>query len=859
MKIGFTAIGLRRGAMCRDVPRCGKDDLVRKRRFASAPAAALLLLFMGYAIQGHAEWRGQTQAPPRAQAYAPAQSPTVAPAAPTAPIPSAAATHAAEVWRAINEPAMDTGKITSVENLVLTRDRIRITFAKGTLQFTAPIDGKPFGAAFHGEGQVEIAPPNPMEQQQLHMYTGQDTLSMQFTDGVFWFTDKTYDEIAAQGRWISQGVESDTLFAERSKRDGSPRARLFKGIFSLDRDRTAFFEADLNTNAKGWIQVEDDALAPEEISAGRWVRPYGEWEFETWLSFPANNRLAEAAFKYPLSKADFHVANYEISSTVTGSAELEATTRAHLEIEAAGEQVLTFELDPHLRVDSVTDGSGHVLAYFQAPDPGMKATFVDDYLGIVLPEATSFDPVTLQFHYAGKHVVSKQGAGNFFCESFGWYPAVENMFATRSDFDLTFRSPKKYALVATGDKVSESSDGDWLITKWKSDPATSVAGFAFGDYKIVEQKTGDTSIDVYANNDPDDLMAGIRVDNPDLPVGSLSPAPMAKSMSIELGNMIRVFESYYGPYPYRSLAITNIPGDYGQGWPGLIYLSAISFMDQTQQVALGMDMKDLVWLSDYWRGHETSHQWWGQEVGWKSYHDQWLSEGFAQFSGNLYVEFRDNQKQYLERLREDREELLTKDEHGHTYESLGPIWMGARMSPADEPQAYQNVVYNKGGYVLHMLRMMLFDPTQKDPDSAFKAMMHDYTATYKNNAASTADFKAIVEKHMNDHMDLDGNHSMDWFFDQYVYGTGVPEYHFSYTTAPASDGKVKISVTFDRTGVPDSWKDTLPLYFYRNGQPLLLGWLSGRTPHSTVNLELPTAPEKLAINANEDILALVKQ
>ena len=52
-------------------------------------------------------------------------------------------------------------------------------------------------------------------------------------------------------------------------------------------------------------------------------------------------------------------------------------------------------------------------------------------------------------------------------------------------------------------------------------------------------------------------------------------------------------------------------------------------------------------MTDFFRGHESSHQWWGHRVGWKSYHDQWLSEGFAEFSGLFYVQYRENMKESL--------------------------------------------------------------------------------------------------------------------------------------------------------------------------------------------------------------------
>src|SRR5262249_12307301 len=160
---------------------------------------------------------------------------------------------------------------------------------------------------------------------------------------------------------------------------------------------------------------------------------------------------------------------------------------------------------------------------------------------------------------------------------------------------------------------------------------------------------------------------------------------------------------------------------YGQGWPGLVYLSYVSFLDSTQLNAFGV--KDISAVTEFFRGHETSHQWWGHRVAWKSYHDQWLSEGFAQFSGNLYTEVRDGRKEHLNRLSVDTRELLTTDRSGHTLESVGPIWQGQRIGSSVAPGAYQPVIYNKGGYILHMLRMMMQDTSLKTPDAPFAIMM----------------------------------------------------------------------------------------------------------------------------------------
>jgi aminopeptidase N len=489
---------------------------------------------------------------------------------------------------------------------------------------------------------------------------------------------------------------------------------------------------------------------------------------------------------------------------------------------------------------------------------------------VVLPQPTrERQSQTLEFQYGGKRVVRKVGAGNFFCQSFGWYPTRENSFATRAHFEINFRTPKKYVLVATGNKVDETIDGDWSITTWKTDVPLAVAGFAFGDYKVYAEKAGAIDVEIYANKNPDDSMAalqtlaemldpGTRMELGIEALGSLSPSIMAKTIGTEFANTMRVFENYFGPYPYKRVAITDIPYSYGQGWPGLIYLSALSFLDSYQRHQLGL--KDDAGASDSFRAHESSHQWWGHRVGWKSYHDQWLSEGFAQFSGNLYVQFRQNQKGYLTRLKRDKEELLQHDLRNHVYESLGPVWMGHRLGSSESPRGYSTVVYNKGGLILHMLRMMMFDARSNAPDERFIKMMQDFCQTFHNQPASTEDFKAAVERHMIPMMDLEQNRRMDWFFRQYVYGTGLAQYELRYTMQDAGEGKWKISGAVMQSGVADGWMDLIPLYVHTEGRAVRLGaFRVARVGENPFEFVLPFKPEKISVNQNEDTLAKFKQ
>ena len=765
---------------------------------------------------------------------------------------------------------MDPAKSAHAENVDILRDRVHITLVDGTIQFTQPVNGVVFGAAFHGKGRLQADPPNPQEAQQLRLFTRQDKLNVEFTDATFSFTDGLLDEVAKQVKWQASGPAADDLYAKRLKEredlGESAMPRMLQSILSADHARTAYFLADMKTD-KSWVEVHDDALEPEDINVGRWVDVGPFKLFDTWMSFPAGGRTSADAWKDPQAKEDFAIRGYKIDAVVTSGAELNATANLALEPRLAGQSVLIFDLDANLRLESIKDSSNNSLAFYQSRETKDRYQSYGDYVAVILARPLAVGtPLSLEFRYGGKRAIRKAGAGNYFCESSGWYPERPNSFSTRADFDLTFHSPKKSVLVATGEKTSDTVDGNTQITTWKSEIPLAVAGFAYGDYKVTNDKAGDVAIDIYANREPDDVMEQVQryfEQGPgaqEAAVGSMSPSIMAKTMGTEVANAVRVFSVWYGPFPYKHLSVTSLPisYSYGQGWPGLLYLWSASFLDSTQQNAIGI--RDQTAVTDFFRGHETSHQWWGHRVGWKSYHDQWLSEGFAEFSGDLYVEYRQNMKEYLSRWRKEKELLHIKDVNGHEVEALGPIWMGQRIrSSITNPGSYQDLIYSKGGYILQMLRMQMMNPRDQDPDHLFQAMMQDYCKTFDNKAASTEDFKAIVEKHMTRGMDLDGNHKMDWFFNQYVYGMGEPQYTFHATTEATADGKTHIKGEIARSGVPDNWKDAVPLYAHIGDRTIKMGLIGVTHASEPFDFAIPGKIDRVSINDYEDLLAEVKQ
>jgi len=412
-------------------------------------------------------------------------------------------------------------------------------------------------------------------------------------------------------------------------------------------------------------------------------------------------------------------------------------------------------------------------------------------------------------------------------------------------------------------------DGSGMIAKWSSGKTElAVAGFNYGRFKKKELLDKDTgyNIEFYANPEVPDEIRQIQQQIEQIEreggrtattLGSISTTAMADQALADAQNSTRIYNAYFGKLPYTRLAITQQPaGFFGQAWPTLVFMPYIAFIDTTQRTQLlgTRGGTDTFWR--YVAPHEIAHQWWGHVIGWDSYHDQWMSEGFAEFSASLYVQFvRQDLKKFLDYWDHQRDLITqsgpaTRDIKPYT---IGPVTQGYRLSNAKTRAAYQFLVYPKGAYILHMIRMMFF--TARDRDARFQLLMHDFVQTYFNHDVSTEDFKRIVEKHMSKDMDLDGNQRLDWFFNEWVYGTEIPSYKFEYQLAP--DGSA-ISGRIMQSGVSDNFKMLVPIYvdFGKGFTRIGAATLRGNTSVELTDLKMPQPIKRAAICAMDDVLAL---
>jgi len=191
---------------------------------------------------------------------------------------------------------------------------------------------------------------------------------------------------------------------------------------------------------------------------------------------------------------------------------------------------------------------------------------------------------------------------------------------------------------------------------------------------------------------------------------------------------------------------------------------------------------------------------------------------------------------------------------------VGPVTLGYRLATTRAGFGIpRRLIYPKGGYILNMIRMMMWSNDTQDAD--FKKLMHDFLRTYTNRPATTEDFKQAVEEHMLPSMNLAGDGKMDWFFNEYVYGTALPTEKFSHSFSNAPDGTPILSFKIEQSGVDSDFRMAIPVYIelpdggaFRVGSVPLTG---NTTFENQITLRgLKSKPKRAMINYFHDVLCL---
>ena len=705
-----------------------------------------------------------------------------------------------EILAQLSNLRLDKNQIYSIRDITIRRDVLSVFFNRGAIAFLEPVEGQVTGAVFVGSGEVLAVPPDPVERGQIYKFIQSPILNERFSAALLRFTDDTYDEILEQYRDRAQEeVRAEDLeellpwdedLAERFR---FLNLRLLADL--LGPAESPFFFAELRGDNVGWFDLTYDERNLEEVVVRASDTGLAPGLPDIWASFNRRDQIRSPEQHAHENPALVDVLSYDIDATLSVGGDLEAFALVRLMPRVSGQRVLNFNLTRTLRLAEVTL-NGEPIMFFQHPIAYEgEADQSSDTLVTTLPTPTEEgEELTLGFRYAGR-VLDRRGEGIFYIsERSFWYPSVGGRDPAR--YDTVFHYPGDNVLVATGRKVDEREENGVRHSWWTSEDEFFVAGFNYGDFSIESDETGQVPIDVYANNDIETVYIEIDAQRavetgqaPRAVLGDRSPQArpddvfstreLAANILREVRPTVDFFSDRFGPYPFDRLTVSQFPIPFSEGWPSLLYVSTLGFFDGDQRERLGLDTFDRS-QAEFVRAHEIAHQWFGNKAGWRSYRDQWMMEGLAHYAGAMYLE--DKYTDVAERQRVlDRlsVRLLTHTSGTATHDDNGPLWLGNRLATAAVPDGYFETVYTKSPWVVHMLRMLMRDRGASS-DDRFLAMVREFLDEFDGQPASTWDFKSTAERHMTERMNIEGDGTLDWFFRQWVFGTGVPSYEMDY-------------------------------------------------------------------------------
>lgn len=702
----------------------------------------------------------------------------------------AGADEARALIEALSSTRLETSSPRQVSNLGLETGWATIELLDGVLYPVQAADGSVSELIFLGQGRVQLDPPDPLEASQLELFTGAPKLSETFNEAVLVVArDMAAQALLGREPLIGNEANLDQLAARAKTRyetwKDSPARRqlnLEAGLLADalgDERADQLFAAAFSGGRLGDFLLSVDPLDEEPLQLGQFVpietsdrnkrrlirildrqqrkgrmigleiNDLGSWD--TWVSGgrPQGQQAGDQQ-----TTAPFEPHHYEIDVTIQPrSGKLEARAVLHLRTVNTGHRLVRLDLHRDLSIRSIhlNDNSQNELAFLRNRNN----------VAVVLPDTPGRDEIIrLAVEYSGDFLDKGSERNWALRDAIAWYPHAGAV--DLATYDVTLRHPEKLDLVAGGTKVGGGRSGGLQWEQRRLEIPSIGFSFAIGRFEIRRLRSRHAEVTIAF--DP----ATVRASK-----GTLHEISNAAVDSL------RYYEDTFGRYPLDELVVVTVPSDHSQAMLGFITLSNTMMIDWG--IATGLigvtDRRAVV-------AHEVAHQWWGHQIGWKSYRDQWISEAMANYAAQLWTRYRLGRHE-LEGLSPTAgwlQELLAPAGNGRAVADLGPLVLGARLSSSLSTEAYNSIVYRKGAVVLGMLARQL-------GEERFLEVLRMMIEENSGRVLSTDDFLGLIE--------ILAEVDLEDFSRQFVYGTALPEisYQYDVTLTPENRYRVRIQTT----------------------------------------------------------------
>ena len=668
---------------------------------------------------------------------------------------------------------LNTSRQLAATNFTLQAEDLQLTLRSGTA-FLVESDNGITGMVLLGRGEMRFSPPSATEKGQLRIFNGSDSFASEFDSAFVRFNPDDYMEQITTGL-VEQRIDPSVVrrAQETFDREGPKSFNLDLSDMSPEQwfliPQPRDFLADVRTRRHGTLTYSRNQNQAEDVTL------FNRERRRTISLYPSVSQIASRGATYNEDDlTDYDILAYDIEANIDPDrAWVDGRARITLRSRSSYLATLTLRLADTLNVTNIAspqfgrllflrvrNQNGVLVNLPSAIGEGAEITLVVTYSGRVEPQRVDSEGLAL-----GQDLIVSESEPSYLLSNRSyWYP--QNSVNDFASARLRVSVPSGYGVVASGQQVVGSDNttlrdllgpvgsGGRTLTFTATDPLRYLS-------VIVSRfsRVADTTI---ASRPRDPAAAPNTTDGRRSTVAlAVEANPRQQGRGREVASVAEDVMRFYStlmddtPYPSMTIAVVEreLPGGHSPA-----YATVINNPPPSTQFLWSNDPAAFINYPEFFVAHELAHQWWGQAVGWKNYHEQWISEGFAQYFSALYAQKARGDGAFGDMLRQFRRWAMSESDEG-------PVYLGYRLGHIKgDSRVLRALIYNKGAAVLHMLRRLVGD------ERFFRGLRRFYNEQ-RFKKAGTDDFQRAMEAETG--MDLDR------FFQQWIYGAELPRVRYS--------------------------------------------------------------------------------
>jgi hypothetical protein len=677
--------------------------------------------------------------------------------------------------------------------LLIAAEDLQLSLPSGSV-FVARADGEVTALVLRGRGELVFSPAPATEKGQLRLFAGADVLRTTFDSVFLRIQPGEYHGRINASQLVKRGVDARELARADEIFSEFVSASYGIDLRDLSRERWSLLPgfgdlvAEIRTRRYGTLTYARSTAEAEDITL------FDRKRKRNIALYASVERLASRGRFYTEDdRAEYDVLDYDLDLSYAPERQwLEGRARLRLRVKSWALAVLTLRLAAELNVESVhSDAFGRLLSLRVVDQDSLivnlpSAVPKDTSLVLTVVYSGRIEPQTLdreaiwQDQTSDVPVVLPEARFLYSNRSY-WYPQAQVSDYATAVTRLTV--PPGYTCVATGDPAPGSpvtiDDGRRTFAFVASQPARYLS-FVVSRFTPVTTGVVEAAEPVTGDGGASQVASGPRQGGVRMAIAA-NPRQVGRGreMASKVTAIMQFYRSLAGDFPYRSFTLALVESQ-TPGGHSPAYFVVLNQPLPTSPFVWRNDPVAFEGYPDFFLAHEIAHQWWGQAVGWKNYHEQWLSEGFAQYFAALYAERDRGRDRFDSILRRMRRTAMDASDQG-------PVYLGYRLGHiTGQGRVFRSLVYNKGAAVLHMLRRLVGD------EVFFRAVRRFY-AESRFAKAGTDDLRRVFA--------AEAGRSLERFFERWIHGASLPRLVFSYHVEPASGSTASVAtLRFEQIG-----------------------------------------------------------